>query len=190
MHIVLFGPPAAGKGTQAKFLTQNYGLVQLSTGDMLRQAIADGTALGNKAAAIMQRGDLVDDQTILSIVRQRLQHPDCVNGVVFDGFPRTKAQGQGLEGMLADMGHRLDYVIQLQVPDTFLLARLQQRVAETPETDRRPDDTPEVLKKRLTIYEKQTAPVLTYYAEQGVLQVIDGTQDIDTVSKKLAAIIS
>ncbi len=189
MNIILFGPPAAGKGTQAKFLMQKYGFVQLSTGDMLRQAIANDTQLGKQAAAIMERGDLVDDETILAIVQHRLQQPDCAKGVIFDGFPRTKAQAQGLDALLVHMGRSLDYAMQLQVPDTFLLARVKKRICETPESDRRPDDTPAVLKNRLSVYHTQTAPVLAYYAHQGVLKVIDGTQDITSVSTELTKII-
>lgn len=190
MNIILFGPPAAGKGTQSQFLMKKFGLVQLSTGNMLRQAIADGTELGKQASAIMERGDLVDDTTILGIVRHRMEQPDCVNGVIFDGFPRTKKQGEGLDAMLQDMGQSLDFAIQLAVPNDFLMARVKKRVAETPVAQRRADDTPETLQKRLGVYHAQTAPVLAYYADQGVLQIIDGTQEISAVSTALTHIIS
>lgn len=190
MNIILFGPPAAGKGTQSQFLAEKFGLVQLSTGDMLRQAINDGTDLGKQASAIMERGDLVDDITILGIVRHRMEQPDCANGVIFDGFPRTKKQGEGLDAILKDMGQSLDFAIQLNVPDDFLMARVKKRVAETPVAQRRSDDTPETLQKRLGVYHAQTASVLAYYADQGVLQIIDGTQQISAVSTELTHIIS
>ena len=190
MNIILFGPPAAGKGTQSKFLAEKFGLVQLSTGDMLRQAISDGTDLGKQASAIIKRGDLVDDTIVLGIVRQRMEQPDCAKGVIFDGFPRTKGQGEGLDAMLKNMGQSLDFVIQLEVPDGFLLARVEKRVLETPESARRADDTPETLKKRLGVYYQQTAPVLAYYADKGVLKSVDGTQHITAVSTELEKIIS
>lgn len=190
MNIILFGPPAAGKGTQSAYLVEKYGLVQLSTGDMLRAAIADGTELGKKASAIMERGDLVDDTTILGIVRDRMQQPDCAKGVIFDGFPRTRAQGEGLDAMLADMGTHVDHAIQLDVDFDVLIARVEARVAQTPESERRADDTPETLKKRLDVYQEQTAPVLDYYAEKGQLKVIDGMEDISVVSQKLSDILS
>ena len=190
MNIILFGPPAAGKGTQSKFLVENYGLVQLSTGDMLRTAIADGTALGKKASAIMERGDLVDDVTILGIVRERMEQPDCEKGVIFDGFPRTKAQGEGLDAMLSDMGKSLDFAVQLEVNDEILISRVEARVAETPLDQRRADDNPETLRKRLGVYHAQTGPVLEYYADKGVLQKIDGMAEISAVSSSLKAILN
>ncbi|MGB1360863.1 MAG: adenylate kinase [Alphaproteobacteria bacterium] len=189
MNIILFGPPAAGKGTQSKFLVEKYGLVQLSTGDMLRAAIAEGTELGQKASSIMERGDLVDDATILGIVRERMEQPDCEKGVIFDGFPRTKAQGEGLDAMLADMGKNLDYAVQLEVDDEILISRVEARVAETPVDQRRPDDNPETLRKRLGVYHEQTGPVLEYYASQGKLQKVDGMADISAVSSSLSSIL-
>lgn len=189
MNIILFGPPGAGKGTQSQFLAQQYGLVQLSTGDILRQAITDGTDLGKQAQVLMDAGDLVDDTTILGIVRERMEQPDCHKGVIFDGFPRTTAQGIGLDAMLADMGKPLDFVIQLDVDDSHLIARVQKRVSESLAHERRADDTPETLQKRLGVYHAQTKPVLAYYASQGMLRVIDGTQDITAVSVELTRII-
>ena len=189
MNVIVFGPPAAGKGTQAKFLVENYGLVQLSTGDMLRAAITSGTELGKKASSIMERGDLVDDTTILGIVRDRLEQSDCDNGVIFDGFPRTKAQGEGLDAMLENMGKSLDFAIQLEVDDEILISRVAARVAETPVELRRADDTPETLRKRLGVYGDQTQPVLDYYADKGVLQKVDGMAEISVVSSSLKNIL-
>ena len=189
MNIILFGPPAAGKGTQAKFIVEKYGLVQLSTGDMLRAAISEGTELGKKASAIMERGELVDDTTILGIVRDRMEQPDCAGGVIFDGFPRTRAQGEGLDAMLADMGKTLDYAIQLDVDFDVLISRVEARIAQTPESERRADDTPEVLKNRLGVYAEQTAPVLDYYEGKGQLNKVDGMADIATVSASIAKIL-
>ncbi len=189
MNIILFGPPAAGKGTQSKFLVENYGLVQLSTGDMLRAAISEGTELGEKASIIIENGELVDDCTILGIVRERMEQSDCVNGVIFDGFPRTKAQGIGLDLMLAEMGKSLDYAVQLEVNDEILITRVENRIAETPVENRRADDNPETLRKRLAVYHEQTNAVLGYYADKGVLQKVDGMVDISTVSKSLKAIL-
>ena len=189
MNIILFGPPLAGKGTQSAYLVEKYDLGQLSTGDMLRVAIADGTELGKQASAIMERGDLVDDTIILGIVRDRMHQPDCQNGVIFDGFPRTRAQGQGLDAMLADMGTQVDYAIQLKVDFDILIDRVKSRIAETPLSERRADDTPEILRKRLDVYQHQTAPVLDYYSEKGQLKVIDGMADIASVSQSLSDII-
>ena len=189
MNIILFGPPAAGKGTQSKFLVEKYNLTQLSTGDMLRQAISDDTELGVKASEIMKRGDLVDDETILGIVKNRMEQPDCENGVVFDGFPRTKAQGQGLDAMLEKMGKKIDYVVQLQVDDEILISRVESRITETSENERRSDDTPETLRKRLGVYNEQTKPVLEYYASKGLLKKIDGMPRVEIVSALLADII-
>lgn len=190
MNIILFGPPLAGKGTQSAFLVEKYGLMQLSTGDMLRAAIARGTPLGKQAAAIMERGDLVDDATILSIVGDRMQQADCQNGVIFDGFPRTRAQGQGLDAMLATMGKQIDYAIQLDVDFDVLIARVKSRIAQTPQSERRADDTPEILENRLKVYQQQTAPVLEYYKEKGQLKVVDGMADIAQVSQSLQTILS
>lgn len=189
MNIILFGPPAAGKGTQSKYLVEKYNLVQLSTGDMLRSAIANGTELGKRVQAVIDRGDLVDDETILGIINERMQQPDCKNGVIFDGFPRTREQGVGLDAMLADMGQKVDFAIQLQVDFDALIARVEQRIADTPADQRRADDTPETLKKRLSVYQEQTAPVLDYYADKGQLQVVDGMADIAVVSQSLSDII-
>ncbi|MFL2660261.1 MAG: adenylate kinase [Alphaproteobacteria bacterium] len=189
MNVILFGPPAAGKGTQSKFLVEKYNLVQLSTGDMLRKAISDGTELGIKASEIMKNGDLVDDETILGIVKERMEQPDCKNGVIFDGFPRTKAQGKGLDAMLEKMGKKLDFVIQLQVDDEILISRVEKRIAETPDNERRSDDTPDTLRKRLDVYYEQTKPVLEYYEDKGLLKKIDGMPRVEVVSALLADVI-
>ena len=189
MNIILFGPPAAGKGTQSKFLVEKYNLVQLSTGDMLRKAIYDGTELGIKASDIIKSGDLVDDETILGIVKDRIKQPDCKNGVIFDGFPRTKIQGQGLDSMFEKMGRKLNFAIQLQVDDEILISRMEKRIAETPENECRSDDTYDTLRKRLDVYHEQTKPVLEYYKDKGLLKKIDGMARAEIVSALLADII-
>ena len=160
MNLVLFGPPGAGKGTQAKILQEQRGLPQLSTGDMLRAAIAAGTELGRKVEAIMAKGDLVSDETVIGIIAERLEKPDCAGGVVFDGFPRTIPQAEALDKLLTSRGKQIDRVIELKVDDAILLDRVEQRVAQG---FSRPDDNPKTLKNRLDVYYKNTAPLLAYY---------------------------
>jgi adenylate kinase len=164
-----------------------YGLVQLSTGDMLRAAIAQGTELGLKAKAIMDAGDLVADDIILGMIRERLQSDECANGVILDGFPRTVAQAEGLDEMLAEIGMGIDHVIEMQVDEAALFARIENRANET--GGARSDDTAEVLEKRLKVYHDSTAPILPYYRGKGNMSVVDGMMAIANVSSAIKEIL-
>ena len=190
MNIILLGPPGAGKGTQAKVLVENLGVVQLSTGDMLRAAVASGSELGRQAKAVMDAGKLMPDEIMVEIISARIAEPDCTNGFILDGFPRTTAQADALDKMLEENGLPLDLVIEIAVNDAALIDRINARVAETPEAERRDDDNAETLKHRLDVYHEQTAPILPYYEARGMLKRVDGMQSIDEVSKQIGAIIS
>jgi adenylate kinase len=185
MHLILFGPPGAGKGTQAKILQDEWGLIQLSTGDMLRAAAAAGTELGKRCKAIMDKGNLVTDDIVVGIIAQRLDEPDCERGVVFDGFPRTIPQAEALDKMLAVRGTAIDAVIELKVDDEVLVGRIVQRNLET--GGYRGDDTPETLRKRLEVYRTNTAPLLDYYRAQGKVRSVDGMAPIAQVSTQIRA---
>lgn len=187
MNIILLGPPGAGKGTQAQRIVSDRGMVQLSTGDMLREAIANGTELGLKAKAIMDRGDLVADDIILGMIREKLVSPECAAGVILDGFPRTAAQAEALDIMLAELDQRIDAVIELQVDEAALIDRIENRARET--GGARADDNAEVLKKRLAVYHELTAPILPYYGDRGMVQVVDGMQPIETVASRIDEIL-
>ena len=178
MNLILFGPPAAGKGTQAKRLVQQRGMVQLSTGDMLREAIASGSELGRECQAIMSRGDLVSDAIVIALIEARLKEAGDAGGAIFDGFPRTVAQAVALDAMLEKLGKKIDHVIRLKVDDAALLSRVAVRFAD----QGRADDNPETFKDRLAVYNGQTAPLLPYYEAQGKLTEIDGMGDIATVA--------
>ena len=188
MNLVLFGPPGAGKGTQARVLTERYGWPQLSTGDMLRAAIAAGTDLGKRCKAIMDTGDLVPDEVVVAIIAERFDQPDCKGGAVFDGFPRTTPQAVALDDMLARRGRKIDLVIELKVDDAILLSRVEQRIRDAG-GGARADDTPETLKNRLAVYYKNTAPLLKFYSTQGKLVQVDGMAAIATVTTAIAALI-
>ena len=190
MNIILLGPPGAGKGTQAKVLVDKYGVVQLSTGDMLRAAVASGSELGKEAKAVMDAGKLMPDNIMVEIISARIAEPDCANGFILDGFPRTTAQADALDKMLEEKGLPLDQVIEIAVNDAVLIDRINSRVAETPEAERRDDDNAETLKHRLDVYHEQTAPILPYYESRGMLKKVDGMQSIDEVSKQIEAIIT
>jgi adenylate kinase len=184
MRLILLGPPGAGKGTQAQRLVAKHGIVQLSTGDMLRAAVKAGTPVGLKAKDIMDRGDLVPDEVVVAIVADRIDEPDARNGFILDGFPRTVAQAEALTAMLAEKGLELDGVVELKVDEGILIRRIETRIAETlarGETLRK-DDDPEVLKTRLEAYRRQTAPLIDYYRDKGMLRAVDGMAPIDDVT--------
>jgi adenylate kinase len=187
MRIVLLGPPGAGKGTQAKGLVTKYGIVQLSTGDMLRAAVAAGTPVGLKAKDIMARGALVPDEVVVAIVSDRIDQADAKRGFILDGFPRTVPQAEALDRMLADKGLRLDAVVELKVDPDILVRRIANRVEEMKRRGEplRPDDNPEVLKQRLAAYDVQTAPLVEYYRGKGALRTVDGMAAIDEVAQAI-----
>jgi adenylate kinase len=191
LNLVLFGPPGAGKGTQAKLLTDARGLPQLSTGDMLRAAIAAGTELGRDAKAIMDRGDLVSDDIVIGIIAERLDRPDAANGAVFDGFPRTIAQAEALDRLLESRGQKIDRAIELKVNDEALIQRSVNRVKEMLAAGQTPraDDTPETLRNRLGVYYGNTAPLIAYYRNQGKLKTLDGMAAIAEVARSIAAVL-
>ncbi len=190
MNIILLGPPGAGKGTQAKMLVEAHDVVQLSTGDMLRAAVASGSDMGRQAKAVMDAGKLMPDEIMVQIISDRIAEPDCAKGFILDGFPRTTAQAEALDKMLMEKGLPLDHVIQIAVDDSVLIDRINTRVAETPEAERRDDDNAETLKARLEVYHEQTAPILPYYEGRGMLKKVDGMQPIDEVTKQIEAIIT
>ena len=183
MNLILFGPPAAGKGTQAKRLVESRGMVQLSTGDMLREAIASGSDLGRECQAIMSRGDLVSDAIVIALIEARLKEAGDAGGAIFDGFPRTVAQAEALDAMLAKLGTRIDHVIRLKVDDTQLLERVARRYAD----QGRPDDNPDSFKVRLDAYNRNTAPLLPYYQDKDILTEVDGMGAIDAVATAIDA---
>jgi adenylate kinase len=213
VNIILLGPPGAGKGTQAKILEQDAGFKQLSTGDMLRSAIAAGTEVGLKAKAIMDRGDLVSDDVIIGIVADRIDKPDIKVGVVFDGFPRTPAQAEALDRMLEGRHQKLDGVIEMKVDDDALVKRISGRftcakcgvgyhdefartkkpgvcdVCGGTEFTRRADDNEKTVRDRLQVYNRQTAPLVQYYRSRGKLKVVDGMADIADVTKAIKTVL-
>lgn len=213
MNLILLGPPGAGKGTQAKRLEDTRGLVQLSTGDMLRAAVASGSEIGQQAKAIMERGELVSDDIMIAMIRERIQQPDCENGFILDGFPRTTAQAEALDAMLSEMQRELDHVVEMQVDDAALVGRITGRYScakcgagyhdefQKPATDgvcdncgsteftRRKDDNAETVTARLEAYHAQTAPLLPYYEGKGVLKTIDGMADIEDVTRQLDTVL-
>ena len=187
MRIVLLGPPGAGKGTQAKELVSKYGIVQLSTGDMLRAAVAAGTPLGLKVKDIMARGALVPDDVVVDIVADRIGQRDARNGFILDGFPRTVPQAEALDRMLDKKGLRMDGVVALEVDPDILVRRIAGRVEQMKARGEtlRPDDNPEVLKQRLEAYRGQTAPLVDYYRGKGMLRSVDGMASISDVSSAI-----
>lgn len=213
MNLILLGPPGAGKGTQAEQLAARLGLAKLSTGDMLRAAVASSSDLGKEVQGIMQSGALVPDEIMISMIRDRIRQPDCANGYILDGFPRTVAQAEALDVMLAEEGAALDHVIELKVEDTALIERISGRyscakcgagyhdtfkvpeqegvcdVCGATEFSRRKDDNAETVGKRLEAYHAQTAPLLPYYRERGTLRSVDGMATIDEVGSQIQEIL-
>jgi adenylate kinase len=212
MDLILFGPPGAGKGTQAQRLFRAYGTPQISTGDILRQAVKDGTPLGLKAKPLMEAGKLVPDALVIGLVEDRLQRPDCQQGFVLDGFPRTVAQAQALEAMLASLGRRIDHVLSLEVPLEVVVGRLIGRrscpkdgrvyhITEAPPEHpdvcdacqtplvQRPDDQEEVVRARQVTYRRDTEPLKAFYASRGLLRPVDGTGTLDEVFGRIQAVL-
>jgi adenylate kinase len=214
MNLILLGPPGAGKGTQAKDIAAKHGLIQLSTGDMLRAAVKEGSEIGRTAKAIMDKGDLVPDDVVVRIIAERLDGPDCKGGVILDGFPRNLSQAAALDKVLAQKKKKLDAVIELKVDDGQLIQRIVGRficakcgegyhdrfkrpkvrgvcdVCESTEFSRRPDDTAETVNKRLMVYYRETAPLLGYYFCKGNLRTVDGMASIDQVAKEISEVLT
>ncbi len=191
MRLILLGPPGAGKGTQALRLVEKHGIPQLSTGDMLRAAVAAKTPVGLKAKAVMDAGELVSDDIVNAIVAERIDQPDCGDGFILDGYPRTLIQADAVGKMLADRRIKLDAVIELTVDDKALVGRILKRAEEAKATGQpvRKDDTPEVFDERLREYYKKTAPLIGYYYAKGMLKTVDGMTSIDAVTEQIEAIL-
>ncbi|MEE2859307.1 MAG: adenylate kinase [Paracoccus sp. (in: a-proteobacteria)] len=189
INIILLGPPGAGKGTQAKRLVEERGLVQLSTGDMLRAARSSGTEMGKRVAEVMDRGELVTDEIVIGLIREKLAEGG--KGFIFDGFPRTLAQADALRALLQETGQKLDAAVELKVDDEALVARIVKRAEETLAAGQpvRNDDTPEVFSDRLREYYKKTAPLLGYYYATGDLRQVDGMAPMDQVAAQIEALL-
>ena len=192
MKLILLGPPGAGKGTQAERLVAKYGIPQLSTGDMLRAAVAAGTPTGLKAKAVMEAGELVSDAIVNGIVAERIDQPDCAKGFILDGYPRTLAQADAVQTMLDERGTKLDAVIELVVDDKALVGRIVQRAKDALAAGKpvRKDDNPEVFEERLREYYKKTAPLIGYYHAKGFLKGVDGMASIDDVTGQINSILA
>lgn len=212
--LILLGPPGAGKGTQARMLEEKFGLVQLSTGDLLRAAVAAGTDAGKAAKAVMDAGGLVSDDIVLAILKDRMRDPDTQSGVILDGFPRTTGQAEALDALLAESGQKIDAAVSMEVEDDAMVARVSGRYTcancgegyhdtfKTPKVDgvcdkcggtdmkRRADDNADTVRSRLDAYHAQTAPLIGYYDERGVLQRVDAMADIGVVADALGQIVT
>lgn len=186
MNVIFFGPPAAGKGTQAKIIEDKYGLKQLSTGDMLREEVTKQTPLGIEAKKLMDEGALVADEIVIGMIASRIDSPECAKGAIFDGFPRTVAQAKVLDQMLAERGKGIDMILELKVDDEALLARVKKRSQE----EGRSDDTVDALAKRLAAYHDYAAEVLPYYQSAKGVKPVDGMQDIDAVTDQIEKILN
>ncbi|MSP43791.1 MAG: adenylate kinase [Alphaproteobacteria bacterium] len=191
MNLILLGAPGAGKGTQAARLQDERGLVQLSTGDMLRAAVAAGTETGRQAKVLMDQGGLVPDAVVVGIISDRIDQPDCKRGCILDGFPRNEAQALALDAMLVKKGQKLDLVIEVKVDEQILFDRIRNRAAESAQATGsvRADDNEETLRNRLGVYHAQTAPLLPYYRAQGKLRTIDGMQTVDDVARLIGLLL-
>ncbi|HFC98063.1 MAG TPA: adenylate kinase [Thermosulfurimonas dismutans] len=212
MNIVFLGPPGAGKGTQAKRISEKYGIPQISTGDMFREHLSKGTELGKKAKEYMDKGQLVPDEIVLGMVEERLKQPDCEKGFILDGFPRTVPQAEALDEMLAKWGKKIDFAIAIEVPDEELVKRLTGRrtckncgmmyhiIFKPPKVEgkcdacggelyQRADDNEETVRNRLKVYHESTAPLIEYYEKKGVLHRIDGTGSIDEIFERIVKIL-
>jgi len=185
MNIILLGPPGAGKGTQAQRLEQEYGLKQISTGDMLRAEMAAGTPLGLNVKSIVESGQFVPDPVMIDLIKSRTLQADCANGFILDGFPRTESQAEALDAMLASRDMKIDAVLLLEVDAEQIVARLAERRA--PDGSRRADDEPDTVRRRIQVYRDQTAPILPYYENAGSLRRIDGMQNVETVHQAIVA---
>lgn len=192
MRLILLGPPGAGKGTQAQRIVEKFGIPQLSTGDMLRAAVAAGTPVGLKAKAVMESGGLVSDEIVVGIVEDRIAQDDARKGFILDGFPRTVAQAEALDAMLSRNGVKLSGCIELVVDETKLVDRIVRRAEEAKAAGQpvRKDDDPEIFKTRLAAYHRDTAAVTPYYKAKGMLKTVDGMQNIDGVTASLMQILS
>jgi adenylate kinase len=192
MRLILLGPPGAGKGTQAQRLVEKHGIPQLSTGDMLRAAVKAGTPVGLKAKAVMDAGELVSDAIVNAIVAERIDQSDCAGGFILDGYPRTLAQADAVQAMLAERKLKLDAVIELVVDDKALVGRIVKRAEEAAAAGQpvRKDDNPVVFEERLREYYKKTAPLIGYYYAKGMLKGVDGMADIDGVTQQIEALLS
>lgn len=212
MNLIFLGPPGAGKGTQAKRVAEKYGIPQISTGDMLREAVAKGTELGKKAKEYMDKGELVPDEVVIGIVKERLQQPDCEKGFILDGFPRTLAQAEALDEMLKELDKKIDAVINVAVPEEEVVKRITYRrtckncgavyhlIYAPPKEDnkcdkcggelyQRDDDKEETVRERYRVYRENTEPLIDYYRKKGILYDVDGTKDIEGVWKEIEAIL-
>ncbi len=212
MRLILLGPPGAGKGTQAKRLIERYGIPQISTGDILRAAVREGTELGRKAKQYMDAGQLVPDEVVIGIIRERLKEADCAKGFILDGFPRTVPQAEALKSVLAELGQALDHVVSIEVPDEDLVERLTGRrtcrscgamyhIKFSPpkqegicdrcggELYQRDDDREETIRARLKVYHEQTAPLVEFYEREGLLRRIDGVGSVDEIYRRILGVL-
>jgi len=213
MNVILLGPPGAGKGTQAKMLVEEYQIPQISTGDILRAAVKEGSPLGKEAKACMDKGDLVPDSVVIGIVEERIQQPDCAKGYMLDGFPRTVPQAEALDGMLQNLSSQIDHVVSIEVANEELVGRLTGRrtcrdcgvgfhvMFDPPEQEgvcdkcggelyQRDDDNVETVTSRLEVYESQTLPLIDYYKAQGKIRPIDGVGDIKEIFARVTQVLS